>query len=272
MLTLKWNNGRVFCLTYNAIVKTLDRVTDRYQYQTASYLAPSHHHHHYAIQLNKPPRNTVGCTISLLYIGYLMSTAMLSMRSSSSSEDFPLRSLFGHLLQYGERPAIAKYITSAKASKPSGLIKEGAGSSLPFTPNDSTLAQSKDPNYIARLGAMSDLLSEGVKSVQDTGITINHVRSFTIVSGGNSIEIEVSMCISGFGVPSVAWITYDVLSAFYDNMRVRNGKQSEYYFPEQDTSDESDPLLVGAHIAMGLYQLQMRDDQLIDPLHKLFKV
>lgn len=185
---------------------------------------------------------------------------------------FPLRSLLGHLLQYGERPAIASYITAARFSEGGGLIKEGAGSYLTFTPDDTRLARVKEPRYSRRLGAMSDLFSEGIKSLQHPAITINHVRSFNIQSGRNIIEIEVSTCVEGGGVPCVAWITYYDLSAFYDNISYRNGMGSEPYHPEMDTSDETDPLLVAAHIAIGLYQLEMRHNQRIDPLHKTFTV
>lgn len=202
-----------------------------------------------------------------------MSIYMLPMHVAPSPVPmFPLRSHLGHLLQYGERPAIASYVTAAKDSGDGGLIKEGAGSLLPFTPDDRTLAKLKEPKYSLRLGAMSYLFSEAIKSLQDTRIKLYNGRSFKIASGGTSIEIEVSMCVAGSGVPCVAWITYEGLSTFYDDIGCRNGLESKYYLPQNDTSDETDPFLVAAHIAMGLYQLQMWHDQLIDPLHKLFTV
>ncbi|KAL0631041.1 hypothetical protein Q9L58_010107 [Maublancomyces gigas] len=149
---------------------------------------------------------------------------------------------------YGEQPNILKYISTVKASGNRGLIKDSAGSSLAFTPDETELARLNSRNYITRLGPIYTLFREGVESLSDTRIAIRNVRSS--ISNPDA-------------TPSKS-------SAYYDNIRCRNGLESQCYLPEKDTSDETDPFLVAAHIAIGLHQFGMRNNKLIDPLHTSF--
>lgn len=191
---------------------------------------------------------------------------------TSPTPMFPLHSLLGYLAMLGDRPNILKYITAAKESADVGLIKKDAGSSLTFSPDESSLAGLKDSNYITRLEPLFHNFSEGIKLLPAEGIALRDVRSFVLQSGHTRIEIQVSMCVESSGVPCVSWITYCDRNAHYDNIRVRNGMESQEYVPNEDTSDEKDPFLVAAHLAIGLHQLKMRDDGLIAPHHTPFIV
>lgn len=158
------------------------------------------------------------------------------------------------------------------ASGDSGFIKEGAGAALKFTCDETALAELRDRNYIARLGAMSRLFHEGVHTLSEVGVTYPYVHDFIMQGGKTTIPITVSANVQSSGVPCVTWITYGDRSAFYDNMGVLHGKASESYVLEHDNSDETDPLFVGVHIAMGHCQLEMRDADLIAAWHKSFTV
>lgn len=191
----------------------------------------------------------------------------------TSMHEFP----FGNLVRYlafwdAEGLIINNYIQASMASGDGGFIKEGAGAALKFTCDEAALGELQDRNYNARLGAMSRLFREGVYVVSEVGVTYQHVRDFILQSGETAIPITASANVQSSGVPCVTWITYTDRSAFYDNMGVLHGKVSESYVLEHDNSDETDPLFVAAHIAMGLCQLEMRDAQLIAERHKSFTV
>lgn len=193
--------------------------------------------------------------------------------SDTSLHEFP----FGNLVRFlacwdTEGLLINNYIQASMASGDGGLIKEGAGAALKFTCDETALGELHDRNYNARLGAMSRLFREGVYALSKVGVTYQHVRDFILQSGKTAIPITASANVQSSGVPCVTWITYGDRSAFYDNMGVLNGKTSESYVLEHDNSDETDPLLVGVHIAMGLCQLEMRDADLIAARHKSFTV
>lgn len=66
----------------------------------------------------------------------------------------PIRSLLGHLVQSGDRPAIASYIALANAPEVDGVIEESVGSFVTFTPDVTTLAMLQVPSHIRRLDAM----------------------------------------------------------------------------------------------------------------------